>query len=324
MLTEWLYRQIYHVYFSSYQVWITRRSKAAELVFRFSVGIAKRFFPGPYANWLKKHPVYGLNREEARNEKIVASLTTFPARIHKVSLTIETIMHQSVKADAIELWLSIEQFPDREKDLPQDLLDLQSRGLSICFADDDLRSHKKYYYAMQKHPDAIVITFDDDCFYPVDTIELLIRTHTNVPEDVIGFANTRFDKTNFMEPIQWTMQESILYSSQSIGVVGASGTLYPPSVLNSEAYCIPKIKELSFYADDQWLTIMTYMNGRKITTLGRLPFPISIPDTQAVALTKTNNSVDAEINNNTQWRKTIEFYRDDLKDWLSQMGVENG
>lgn len=324
MLTEWFYRQIYRVYFSSYRAWRTRDSKAGELVFRCSVGVAQRFFPGHYTNWLNKHPVYGLNRTEERSEKIVASLTTFPARIHKVSLTIETIMHQSVKADAIELWLSREQFPGEEKDLPQDLLDLQSRGLSICFADDDLRSHKKYYYAMQKHPNAIVITFDDDCFYPVDTIEQLLRGHNRVPEDVVGFANTRFDKKDFMQPIRWKMQEIACYSLISIGVVGASGTLYPPAVLHNEAYNTQKIKELSFYADDQWLTVMTYMNGRKITTLGRLPFPVSIPDTQAVALTKTNNSVDAQINNNTQWRKTIEFYRDDLRDWLSQMGVENG
>ena len=44
-------------------------------------------------------------------------------------------------------------------------LDQQKRGLTIRFC-EDLKAHKKYYYAFKEYPDDIVITVDDDVIYP--------------------------------------------------------------------------------------------------------------------------------------------------------------
>ena len=82
---------------------------------------------------------YGLNTKK-RNETYIVSFTSFPARIEDIWITIETLLRQSFKPDKIILWLAEEQFPDKK--LPESLIKLTERGLSIEYC-EDLRSHKK-------------------------------------------------------------------------------------------------------------------------------------------------------------------------------------
>lgn len=85
-----------------------------------------------FQRWKKatQYPCTLLNTQK-RNEKIIVSLTSFPGRIHLVHKTIQTILLQSVKPDLIELWLAKEQFPNLEKDLPSELIELTQFGLNI-------------------------------------------------------------------------------------------------------------------------------------------------------------------------------------------------
>ena len=79
-----------------------------------------------------------------QGERMVVSLTTFPLRIGKVHLTIQSILRQSRPADRILLWLSKEEFPE-EAQLPANLLRLKEKGLDIRFC-DNIRSFKKVFY----------------------------------------------------------------------------------------------------------------------------------------------------------------------------------
>ena len=110
-----------------------------------------------------QHPCKLLNKQK-RKEEIIVSLTSFPGRIHLVHKTIQTILLQSVKPDLVELWLAKEQFPNYEKDLPNELTNLIQYGLKICWC-SDYRSFKKLVPSLQEHPDAIIVTADDDVYY---------------------------------------------------------------------------------------------------------------------------------------------------------------
>ena len=307
------YGMLYALYFHSYQKWKAADSKLWEMIFRVNLVIFRKFLAGAYLRSLEKGKEYGLN-QKPREQKVVASLTTFPKRINKVWIAIETIMQQTEKPDAIELWLAQEQFPGGIESLPESLKKRMQRGLSVRFC-QDLRSHKKYYFAMQNHPDAVVITFDDDIFYPSDTIQKLMELHRKNPERVIGTSCTKFSKEDLADPLNWDMQVGEISAKQSLGICGGSGTLFPPKALHPEAFQIENIKKLCFLADDLWLTAMTYRNGKQIASVGRVPFPISVPDTQEEALTATNNSAAAEINNNTQWEAVLNHYQEELKPW---------
>lgn len=112
--------------------------------------------------------------------KVNVSLTSFPARISIVPQVIRSIINQSVKPDRILLWLSRDQFPMEEADLPAELTTLKENGLEIMWC-DDIRPHKKYFYTMQKYPHDITITVDDDVVYKENVIETLLKSYERFP-----------------------------------------------------------------------------------------------------------------------------------------------
>src|SRR5690606_28906496 len=78
----------------------------------------------------------------------IVSLTSFPARIDNLDLTLETILRQELKPFKILVYLSKEQIRDRSF-LSQRLLGLEKRGVEFVFVDGDIKSHKKYYYVLR-------------------------------------------------------------------------------------------------------------------------------------------------------------------------------
>lgn len=94
---------------------------------------------------------------KVQGEEVIVSLTTFPARINKVYITIETIFQQETLPNRIILWLANKQFPRGLYALPQRLLNMQQKGLEIRFC-EDIRSYKKYYYSIKNNPVDVIGT----------------------------------------------------------------------------------------------------------------------------------------------------------------------
>ena len=83
-------------------------------------------------------------------QKIRISFTSYPGRIYSVVKVVESLWLQTMKADDIVLWLSEEEFPNKDKDLPEQLRNmLGQNGFRVEWVSDNLKSHKKYYYALQ-------------------------------------------------------------------------------------------------------------------------------------------------------------------------------
>ena len=86
--------------------------------------------------------------EKKRDKQLIVSLTSFPLRIGRLWIVIETLLRQKVQPDKIILWLAKSQFPNGDFDLPKKLLKQTKRGLEIRFVDEDIRSYKKFYYTL--------------------------------------------------------------------------------------------------------------------------------------------------------------------------------
>lgn len=138
---------------------------------------------------------YKLEKNTKSNKRIIISLTTFPARINRVWLVIESILRQKVKADMVLLWLSREQFSSLDI-LPHNLLRLQERGLEIRFCDANLRAHTKYFYRMQEFPDDIVVTVDDDIVYNPYLIKHLIELYNKYPYSICCCRSWKINTVN--------------------------------------------------------------------------------------------------------------------------------
>jgi hypothetical protein len=227
-----------------------------------------------------------------RNQKIIMSLTSFPARINTTWICVESLLRQTVKPDEIILWLADTQFKGLSS-LPEKLLIQQKRGLTIRFC-EDLKSHKKYYYAFKEYPDDIVITVDDDVIYPPNVVKELIALHKKFPDCICcNFATfITFDNKGFMNNTwKWPgFFVNMISGSSSLPVpVGVSGILYPPQSVNKEVFNKKVLKSICLYADDLWLKVMGLLNGTKIKQTDCFPGHFfTIRHTQEVALYRFN------------------------------------
>lgn len=203
-------------------------------------------------------------REGNSKMTITASLTTFPARINEVKYAIKSIMLQTCPPDRIVLWLAESQFTTKET--PDSLLPFIGHGLEVRFC-DDLRSHKKYYYALQEQKEnELVITFDDDIIYHPHTIERLMEEYARHPECVVcSLAHEiTFDESGQVAGYhKWkTTGDSKNQPSRLYTPLTGSGCLYPYTALSKEAFDIDKIKSLAFTADDLWIAVMVQYSNR--------------------------------------------------------------
>lgn len=104
------------------------------------------------------------------NPDIIISMTSYPGRIKYVSQVLGTIFAQTKAPDKIILWLAEEEFPGREESLPAELISFSSQGRITIRWCDNLKAHKKYYYAFHEYHDALIITVDDDILYAEDMV----------------------------------------------------------------------------------------------------------------------------------------------------------
>lgn len=267
------------------------------------------FYNIPLARWYDRFPSRrsGVTARK-RAQRIIVSLTTYPKRIGTIHLTIETLLRQSVKPDEVILWLAASQFPNELADLPQQLLRLRQRGLTIRFC-EDLRSHKKYYFALQEYPEDLVILADDDMFYPRDTIRKLMQMHKKWPEDICCMTAQVIDPDLRAMPSLWRnprLDEHDLQHTDRIQAFTGSGTLIPPGALHPDAFDRDCIRALCLHADDLWVTFMALRRGTKLTTSRRWrPFPVCIYGTAEGSLYYINGE---GKQNDVQWQNLLEHY----------------
>lgn len=256
------------------------------------------------------------------DKELIVSLTTFPSRINRIYLTIETIFQQSYLPDRIILWLAKEQFPGGIEMLPNTLKKQINRGVEIRFC-DDLKSYKKFYYSMKENPKAIVITIDDDVFYPLDTIENLVEMHKKYPNDIIAHSAQEIDDNFFLLPSKWHSYHfnKINDMFAKCRILGLSGVLYPPNSLYKDVFNKRLINKLCPWADDLWLTVMAYLNGTQIRRYEFRSNPLDVNGTQTFNLSRGGNlglSVTHGLTNDDQWKALTDFYCDSLKNMINK------
>ena len=273
------------------------------LVYKINKALVNLLFP-LVGRWKRD---CGVNAES----RIIVSLTSYPARIKSVWITVASLLQQTMKPNKVVLWLAEEQFPGHE--LPNSLLRFQKRGLEIRFC-DDLKPHKKYYYTMQEYPEYYVITADDDILYPEDHIERLWKGHENHPDAVICHWSHQmvFEGQGEFRPYNdWIIKAADIPSYDTLAV-GCNGILYPPGSLPKETFDKDKILELSLNTDDLWLKCMEVINGWKVVNCNLTPLVyFSILSTGKSGLWKDNTSE----NNDVIWGQLMKIYPE-VKDRL--------
>ena len=239
--------------------------------------------------WNESSPlVYGLNRVP-RSPQVIVSMTSFTKRFTTIHICLKSLLNQSVKADKIIVWLG----PDVQKyDITKEMLALEEYGVEYKFVSLDLKPHKKYYYAMQQYPDAIIITVDDDVVYAKDTLESLLKTHQKYPKAVCARrVHYMAIKNGVILPYNDWKQEcrDVKKPSYRLIPTGVGGVLYPPHLLDPQVFDLDKMQLLCLNADDIWLKWMELLKHVPVVwTPCLLPLPPVIDSAQEIALCKQN------------------------------------
>ena len=246
---------------------------------------------------------------EVDEEELIVSLTSFPLRIAKVWIVVECLLRQSLLPNKIILTLAKSQFPNQKADLPRNLKRYINRNqLTVLFVDDDLRSHKKYFYSFQESPEAAIVLVDDDIFYPSNILQDLYVLHKKYPKTII--AHRSYDvKRNFKGNLcpynDWKYSRSYELPLKNVFHTSGAGTLYKPKWFDRELFNVQLIKSLCFNADDVWLNIHAQRCDIPTvkTSYNSLLLPVvRVKDVKLKSLNKDENLNDMQIKN------VIEYY----------------
>lgn len=202
-------------------------------------------------------------------DSVVVSLTSFPDRIQNTHLAIKSILAQSSKPNKIILWLSRDEFTDI-KMLPENLTSLFKYGLQIELVEDNLKPHKKYFYAVTKYPESKIILIDDDEFYPPHLIRNFINFSKKHPN--ICIANKArlisANENGFKSYKDWRKITACHPPSNRLLAIGGGGVLYPPGFLGADVFNKNKIIKYALHTDDLWLKFSNHENGKLIVNIG--------------------------------------------------------
>lgn len=203
--------------------------------------------------------------DDNQEERVVVSLTSYPARIKKVVLCVNSLLRQTYRADCVVLYLSKKQFPNGIRDLPKALIKLTFYGLTINFVDEDYRSYKKFFYAAKGFNNCVIVTADDDALYPEDWLERLIETHKKNRDCVVCYRAhlITFNKMKVSNGYNdWQgLSADILGPNMQLCPIGVGGVLYPTGFFSPNVCDIEKIRLLCPTTDDLWLKAMGVING---------------------------------------------------------------
>jgi len=295
-----MFEFLYKIYFHSF-----KSKRLDSLYYRIIIRMTNVLLPIWFAISSKsiKHKIL-----KPGDELFIVSLTTFPARIDKVWLTIESILRQDEKPNKIILWLYNGEFNGKDS-LPKNLLRLEKRGLEIYFCKENLMPHKKYFYTMLQYPEANIITIDDDMFYPFNLISKLKKSHKEYPEAIICPITRQIEvKGNEIQPYN----DSNYLRFNSIPnfknhTMGGGGAFFPAHSLHIELFNLEILKKYALTADDLWLKVMSLKNGTKVVSIaGEYPgffIPIIQNDNKKLA-----DSNLREGQNDIVFKELIRYY----------------
>lgn len=123
-------------------------------------------------------------------------MTSYPGRITNVGKAIYLLLtKQTRKPDEIHLWLAEPEFPNREKDLPQDLqIMLHIDNLFLHWLPKNTYCHKRHEIFHIATEDDCIFIIDDDTYYANSLIETVMKWHEKYPNAVISYNSASIHK----------------------------------------------------------------------------------------------------------------------------------
>lgn len=199
---------------------------------------------------------------QANEHPLVVSVASYGPRAPLMAPMVHSLGRQTLRPDLICFWLPTKDFPRGLADLPVEVLhELKAVDAKVCWVENDLGAHNKYFYIMQAIPRADVVTLDDDCEYQSELLAELKATSERFPGCVVASrANLMaFQGKEGLAPYcawEFGQRRFIDEPRSDLLPTGLGGVFYPAGILPPRTFDSDKIKETCLRADDLWLKAM--------------------------------------------------------------------
>lgn len=202
------------------------------------------------------------------NEKVIVSLTSYPFRFKQPEMLkcLKSLVEQ--KTD-IPYKIVFNIYENDIKEMPAELVSyVNANHIELYKCPMDLRSHKKYYYVMQKYRNLPIITVDDDIVYSKHLVSDLYSSYLKYSKCVSACYLYRmaFDANDNMIPSfrKWNTNYDKYEPSFRNAFGSGGGTLFPPGCLDISEKRMPLIKE---YITDDELLLKKWLNDAGVPVI---------------------------------------------------------
>jgi hypothetical protein len=199
-----------------------------------------------------------LPNAQKASPRYIVTLTTYGKRLHTTTpYTIASLLRQQELPDKIILWVAY------GTEIPLVYEKLTRKGLEIRFC-EDLKSYKKLIPALAQFPEDVLITADDDVYYPKNWFLKFKEAHEQYPDRICAVRAHRFalSEDKCIEPYsEWKKEINAVCDTRYIFPTGVSGILYPPACLDARCMQAELFLRLAPQGDDIWFWAMAKLKG---------------------------------------------------------------
>ena len=206
--------------------------------------------------------------EVENGQNLTVSLTSHGKRVADfVPYAIWSILQQTKLPNRIVL--NIDETKWNNENLPELIKKLQVAGLEVNFC-EDLGPHTKLLPALQKYPNDVIVTIDDDIIYEHDAIANLWEEYIVSDKKTVicrsGRVVCRDGDNNYLPYSKWKSTKDYK-DGEIISPYGVSGVLYPPHIFSKEIFNKSIFRKYCKGADDIWFTIMEIKEGIQVVCI---------------------------------------------------------
>jgi hypothetical protein len=212
---------------------------------------------------------------------LVVSLTSYPARFGTLALTLQGILRQSVRPDRVILWLD----DGDQAMLPSNVAALPGLEIRVC---PPWRSYKKIVPTLLAHPEAFIVTADDDVYYPQNWLRRLVEAAADAQVACHRAHRITLRDSRPVPYADWRHNVNAPERSPLTFLTGVSGVIYAPGVFHPDVTRADLFTRLAPCSDDVWLYWMHRLNGIQAQKIGPRARILEWEGSQAQSLRAAN------------------------------------
>lgn len=213
--------------------------------------------------------------EVKKKGNLTVSLTTHGRRVADFApFAICGILKQTKLPNRIVLNLDKNKWSDAE--LPDLIKRLQVAGLEVNYC-EDVGPHTKFLPALEKYPDDVIVTIDDDIVYSEILIEQLWHEYEQSDKRTIICHKARSIRRDVEGKLllysQWQDDDHTEELKAAVGTLspyGFRGVLYPPHIFSKEVFNADVYRKICPKADDIWFTVVELLDGIAVKSIEHL------------------------------------------------------